>query len=201
MNAFIKKSFCQYVENPGFYHGKVLISTPIIRKNKFQKEVVLIISDDQTRLIGVILNRIFPDFFFHDLQDQFGFSARLSAPPYKENIHYGGHVNIEKGCLLHSTDYASYSTIVLNEDLHLSTTLGVLNDINKHCGPHDFIVTLGHLEWSKDQIQREIQDSIWIVSDPDPYIIFHTPHDNMWERSIKNIGIQPDQLNLYGGHA
>jgi putative transcriptional regulator len=58
---------------------------------------------------------------------------------------------------------------------------------------------VGYAGWGPGQLDREIQQGAWIVSDVDVSLIFETPFEEVWEGSLKRMGIDPAMLVMGSG--
>ena len=44
------------------------------------------------------------------------------------------------------------------------------------------------------QLEAELQESAWLLSDVDSALVFSTPPERMWEASIRRLGADPAAL-------
>ena len=186
-------------EYPGFFQGKLLISMPFIRHSSLAQEVIFVCVHDNYGGLGLSLNKLLPHFNIQDLLCQNDILNWLK----KENIpiHYGGPFETNKGIVLHSNDYGTSSTVSINDQLSLTTTFNVLQDISQEKGPQNFLLILGHYEWEQGQLESEIQENFWIISDINLDIIFDSAVNQTWRKAMKLVGIAPEDLTLGYGHA
>jgi putative transcriptional regulator len=60
-------------------------------------------------------------------------------------------------------------------------------------------VIAGYASWGPGQLDGELAESSWLTLDVDPALIFHTPHDLMWETALRRLGTDPAKLQTSSG--
>jgi putative transcriptional regulator len=58
---------------------------------------------------------------------------------------------------------------------------------------------LGYSGWGPGQLEAELQESAWLISDVSEELIFDTPPDAMWEKAIRRLGADPAVLHTGRG--
>ena len=58
---------------------------------------------------------------------------------------------------------------------------------------------IGYSGWAPGQLENELAESAWLLSDVDADLVFHTPPDQMWERAIRRLGADPATLTMSKG--
>jgi putative transcriptional regulator len=53
---------------------------------------------------------------------------------------------------------------------------------------------LGYSGWAAGQLAQEMAQGSWLHADINTEILFDSPAENMWERCLKNIGIDPESI-------
>ena len=49
------------------------------------------------------------------------------------------------------------------------------------------------------QLEMELEESSWLMSDIDRDLIFNTPADRLWEAAIRRLGADPATLQMSRG--
>jgi putative transcriptional regulator len=62
-------------------------------------------------------------------------------------------------------------------------------------------MTLGCASWQRGQLEDELMSNVWLTSPSTHQILFHTPFDERWHISLKNIGIDSYRLSGIAGKA
>jgi putative transcriptional regulator len=187
--------------NDGFFKGKMLLSTPSLKNaHKRVDEVVLVCVHDIEGIIGITINKAFPNFYLRDLEKHLDFPSVFHSFCHQK-IHCGGPDNIEKGLVVHSSDYQTPLTQVINESIHLSSHIGILDDIHHQRGPSNFIICLGCHQWSHQHLENAIIENQWTLCEADGYLIFDHPIPQMWRKSLEYIGLNSHSNIHECGHA
>ena len=64
--------------------------------------------------------------------------------------------------------------------------------------PHARLI-VGYAGWGPGQLEAELHESSWLLSDIDRDLIFNTPADQMWDRAIRRLGADPSALHTSRG--
>ncbi|MCW9016674.1 MAG: YqgE/AlgH family protein, partial [Kangiellaceae bacterium] len=59
----------------------------------------------------------------------------------------------------------------------------------------------GYAGWEAGQLEREIMENSWLTVPVDPSIIFSTDIEKRWEKAVEILGIDPNNLSEFAGHA
>ena len=179
--------------------GKLLVAMPQLMDPRFTHAVILICGHDKQGAMGLVLNRLIDSLTLQELLDQ----LNMKVPLIKEEIpiHFGGPVEMGRGFILHSTDYLHKASVKINDDVALTATIDILNEIATGHGPHHKILALGYTGWSAGQLETELQQNSWLVVEADLNLIFTKELDLLWKHVLNKIGVNPELLSLEAGHA
>ena len=84
----------------------------------------------------------------------------------------------------------------------ITTSDEILKDISKKQSPKFTRVFLGCSVWNYDQLNNEILENSWIITDSSTEIIFDSPIGlELWKKSLISIGVDPNKLISYAGNA
>jgi putative transcriptional regulator len=189
--------FCN--EQKGYLSGKILISMPFVCDSRFAQKVIYICGHDDKGAIGLVVNKSLDNFSFQDLLQQLDIKANYLGK--KVHMHCGGSVEVNRGFVLHSNDYSSESTIMVDENFFITSTLDILRNIAQGTGPQKYLLALGYVGWSEGQLEQEIQDNTWIISQPSEEILFNCSIELKWKSAFLQIGIDPSLISLDFGRA
>jgi putative transcriptional regulator len=109
-------------------------------------------------------------------------------------------VTPEQGFILHRRREQTWASAIQNDDMSLTTSRDILEDIAQEKGPSDFIFCLGYSGWSKGQIEEELKHNAWLTVEADTNIIFSANEDK-YKNALKQLGIDPAVLSGKGGQA
>jgi putative transcriptional regulator len=100
------------------------------------------------------------------------------------------------GDIVHGEDF---SGMPIAPGLSLTTSPDLLRRLLEPEPPPYARLIVGYSGWSPGQLEAELQESAWLVSDVDPQLIFNTPPDRMWEAAIRRLGADPATLQTSRG--
>ena len=150
--------------------------------------------------MGLIINKPTEDLSFNDLIEQL--SIKPGPQEAQTPIHFGGPVEHGRGFVLHSDDYgANEATLEVKGGFGMTATLDILEDIAEGRGPASSILALGYAGWGPGQLEGEIQQNGWLVSEAESEIVFDLPNTKKWGAALKTLGVDPLTLSAAAGRA
>ncbi|MEM1035704.1 MAG: YqgE/AlgH family protein [Pseudomonadota bacterium] len=180
--------------------GKLLVAMPGIGDSRFNRAVILVCAHSEDYAMGLVLNDPMEDLMLPDLFDQLGIEQDIKLP--ETPVLNGGPVGTDRGFVIHSTDYYSDgATLQVTDAICMTATRDVLVAMASGGSPNRSVLSLGYAGWGPGQIEYELSQNAWIVSDPDMALVFGDAFENKWEASLDRIGIDPAFLHMDGGSA
>ncbi|WP_208351683.1 YqgE/AlgH family protein [Pseudaestuariivita rosea] len=180
--------------------GKLLIAMPGMGDPRFDRSVIYMCAHSDEGAMGLIVNKPAPEVRFSDLLDQLSIKASINTQ--KVTVHFGGPVEHGRGFVLHSADYgANSSTLRVDDNVGMTATLDILEDIAMGVGPEASLMTLGYSGWGPGQLEDEIGRNGWLTCDAKMPIIFDRNNDGKWSAALQELGIDPLLLSAEAGHA
>ncbi|MCQ2741327.1 MAG: YqgE/AlgH family protein [Alphaproteobacteria bacterium] len=178
--------------------GKCLISTPSVQ-DYFSESVIYICSHNFGGTMGFVINKRVKNFSFQDLAIDLPLSFRELPPPI--NLYKGGPLEKTKGFILHSDEYKIESSINTGGGIMVSSSLDVLKDIALGKGPQKGLIALGYAGWVPNQVEQEIANNLWLVTDATPDLVFAPDDDTKWQQAIASLGIDFSNWTSFLGHS
>lgn len=167
---------------------------------RFEKSVVLMCDHSDEGAMGLIVNKPNTEIDLPALLEQL--SIEIKRDLSNEMAYYGGPVELGRGFVLHSPDYASaVATLEVQEDIHMTGTLDVLEDIGRGEGPRRWLLMLGYAGWGAGQLEGEIAQNGWLVCDASARLVFDLPDAEKWQAALESIGVAALVLSSEGGRA
>ena len=166
-----------------------MIAVPEMLDPNFTRTVVLILQQGKEGALGVILNRE-TSLRLRDLCSDH--DIEYAGDPGK-CVRQGGPVQPEQGLVLYGTEHVDPDGKPVNERLQVSastTTLGRLCNLESgrfHCFS-------GYAGWAPGQLEREINEGSWIVTPVDADLVLDLPPDEMWEKALRDNGLDPEAI-------
>ena len=181
------------------YKGKLLISSPEISDGVFDKSIILICEHDANGTMGFILNKPFINVSLETIWTNIGYEKKN---PYltNENVCIGGPLALNAMFVIHSPEYfIDKKTIKVCEEISVTGTKEITDDIQKGQGPRKAIFLLGYSGWTPGQLEDEIMRDSWFVSEKFQNLIFSVDYKTKWTDALLLIGIDPSKLSSYAG--
>tara|TARA_Y100000588_G_C14008632_1_gene818939 strand:- start:302 stop:871 length:570 start_codon:yes stop_codon:yes gene_type:complete len=179
--------------------GHFLMAMPTMPDPRFERTVIYMCAHSPSLTMGIVINKILDNLNLNDILEQFEIDAKTFGDEL--NIHFGGPVETSRGFVLHSTDYQQEDTLVVDEQVSLTTSINVLRHIAEGKGPSKYLLALGCAGWAPGQLDSEIQANGWLHAPADLNIIFDTVNTNKWSRAVGNLGFDIGKLSNEAGHA
>jgi len=180
--------------------GKVLIAMPEIGDDRFKQSVILVCAHAEDFAMGLVLNKPVEGLTLPSLLDQLDIPMTIALPEYQ--VLDGGPVGRDRGFVLHSEDFTCDSaTMHVGRNVCLTATRDALHAIASEAPPEHAVLALGYSGWGPGQIEDEIAENAWLVSDFDTDLIFASDHSDKWNKALDSIGISPLHLQSGAGHA
>lgn len=172
---------------------------PGMEDPNFTRGVTLLCQHNDEGALGITINRP-SEFTLQELLAQVGLKpsdARLAGLP----VFDGGPVHRERGFVLHSPDRQYESSMAVGDNIMITTSRDILEDIAAGTGPEHFLVALGYAGWGAGQLEDEMRENAWLNVMADPELLFELPVDQRWAGAVSRLGIDVGRLQPSGGHA
>lgn len=187
--------------NDRFLGGRVLIAMPGIDDPRFDRSILLICEHTDEMAMAIALNRPVDGLTLPDVLEKLNVKAGGAVP--SEPVLFGGPVERERGRVLHTDDYeCPGSTIPVTEGVAMTATREVLDAIgDARLRPRRSLLALGYAGWGPGQLERELQENVWLTCDPDEALLFGHDYDEKWAKALAKIGVSASQLSAQSGRA
>ncbi|MGC9953433.1 MAG: YqgE/AlgH family protein [Rhizomicrobium sp.] len=167
---------------------------------RFEKSVIFMCAHSAKGAMGLIINKPIDGLSFHELVLKLGIGMtvdRANAP-----ILFGGPMQMGRGFVLHSAEYASAeATLPITPEISLTATVDILRAISEGRGPEKAILALGYAGWDMGQIETEILANGWIHCDADARLVFDTDYESRWQTALAKLGADISGLSAEAGRA
>ncbi len=181
-------------------NGKLLIAMPGMLDPRFAKSVIFMCAHSEDGAMGLIVNKPTPDLKLADLLEQLDIHKGNASRDIR--VHFGGPVEHGRGFVLHSADYsAEEATLDIDEQFGMTATQDVLKALADGDGPNSAMLMLGYAGWEPGQLEHEIVDNGWLVTDATPEIVFGSDSQIKWVAALKTLGVDPITLSATAGRA
>lgn len=174
-----------------------LLSMPQLTDPNFSKTVVLLCKHSEDGAFGLVVNR--------PLITTGRVTVELDPPMSTDRelqVWIGGPVEPHRSWVLvgeEPDEAAELGGVKIADGLYLSTSPMLLGKLLEPVPPPRTRLIVGYSGWGPGQLEAELEESSWLLSDIDADLIFSTPADRLWEAAIRRLGADPAALQMSRG--
>ena len=180
--------------------GKLLIASPGLEDIRFQNSVILICEHSKDAIMGLILNKPLYNFDTNQLFKKIKINNEIKVK--KETTFFGGPVHLNQGFIIHSNDKKYLTSEKISDEVMITTSEDILRDISNNQPPQKTKIFLGCSVWDQGQLDNEILENSWIIISSNKELIFYNNLKlSLWNKSLMEVGIDPNKLVPYYGSA
>ncbi len=177
--------------------GKLLIANPYCSfGDVFDKAVIYIVSHSKTGAFGLIINKQITKLSMKKL---FRLSD-VNIPDMEQNLFVGGPIEPERSFVLHSGEYIKNLLFKPSGEIAVSSNMEIVRDILKGSGPKNVNIFLGYTGWAIGQLEKEIENNYWLISEADNSLIFNEESNFKWHTALEKIGVENSYFASQMGH-
>lgn len=172
--------------------GKLLIAPPVDTGSLWDRTIILITEHDVAGSTGIILNKPsrmplseFGDRLGHDLENLDGY------------VHIGGPVKPTSVSFLHTNDWFSTNTMIVNDFVSISSAADIIPRLAIGDAPKRWRLMLGMCTWEPEQLLGEINAVApwdhslqWCVSSSNLDLLFDTDEEDQWNIALDVCGME-----------
>ena len=181
---------------PGF-----LAAAPHMRDPFFEKTLVFMMEHSDEGSIGLIINQ--PSNI--DLATVLCEMELFLENPIEVAAHppilMGGPVAPQLGWILHSSEWCGPETRVFEDNIAVTASREILQDISAGRGPERYLFCLGYAGWGPGQLVAEIKTGAWINVPCSHVLVLVVPIEDKWRSAITSLGIDPSNIVSIVGDA
>lgn len=178
------------------FNHQILIALPDMLDQRFKRAIILICEHNKNGAMGLVLNNPMP----LDTEQIFD-ELNLDSPLTNHPVLDGGPLNKNCGFVIHKNNEKFNSSINIQDNLTLTTSKDLLDQIAKHSFTNQWQFILGYSGWSTGQLENEIAENAWLTCPADLDLIFNTPIEQKWQKALSLIGINDYKCITGIGHA
>lgn len=179
--------------------NQFLIAMPSMDDPNFAHTVTLICEHNDEGCFGVTINRPI-DITVGDLFKQLEIDS-IEQPVLAATALNGGPVQPNQGFVLHDTSRSWEGTLQVCDNLSVTSSRDILDDIASGEGPDNFLLALGCSSWSPGQVEDELRQNAWLTCPANSQILFNTPYDQRWTSAADILGVDVNLISDTIGHA
>lgn len=176
-----------------------LIAMPSMSDPNFARSLTYIAEHNDQGALGIIVNRPI-DMSLAALFERIDLPLEadgLAAQP----VYFGGPVQTDRGFVLHRPAGEWHSTLVVNDEIALTSSRDILQSVAERGEPAEILVSLGYAGWTPGQLEQEIGQNSWLTVPADLEIVFDLPPEERLAAAMQKLGIDFANLSESAGHA
>jgi|SRR5690606_31351984 len=160
--------------------GKLLIAEPLLADPNFSRSVILLCDHNEEGSVGFVLNKQ-TQLTLGDLLPEI-YSPLL-------NIYQGGPVQLDTLHMLHRMPVA-YGGNEISPGIYWGGSYEALQEsvMNNDYDPDGVRLFVGYSGWGAGQLEQELKEGSWIVTELPEDILFETDNEMIWKKAIRSLG-------------
>jgi putative transcriptional regulator len=158
----------------------LLLSMPQLDDPNFRRTVILLCQHTADGAWGLVLNR--------PTGNAAAEAVRLDPPVTVDNgleLWFGGPVEPERGCLLLGDDPNDLEAIQICHGIYISGSATLLRQLLERERRPKTRLLMGYAGWGPGQLDAELRESAWLITQIELDLIFDVPPADMWETAIR----------------
>ncbi len=159
--------------------GKLLVAAPSMPDGRFKNTVIFICRHSRAGALGLVLNKELGTVPATVVAEQYSVDDVETDTAFR--LVWGGPVDWRRSFILHSRDYVAESSLVVDEEVALTSDGRIVEDILSGQGPSQFVFALGYAGWGPGQLEWELERDDWITVPADSDFVFGGDLAEMWE--------------------
>ncbi len=185
--------------------NKLLVALPSMSDGFFAKSITYICDHSEEGTMGIVINQPLginlPEIF-----KQLNLPDATTVVKRNINVLKGGPVKSERGFLLHThCDQEWQSSMQVSDELTLTASKDALEslalgDDSESTLPEHCLLALGFAGWAPEQLEQEIKEGCWLITDADFDTLFHCMPSERWSKTYQKMGLDPNLITA-GGNA
>ncbi len=154
---------------------------------------MLLVHHEADGSFGLVLNRPV-ELGLPEILEHVGLDSRADATG---SVGWGGPVHPEMGWIIFSgeppADAREREVTTLRDGISVTGSLDVLRSLmaERHS---DLRLLLGYAGWGPGQLEGELVEGAWLLAPLRHEIVFATAAADMWERVVRDLGVDPTAL-------
>lgn len=179
----------EIMKNPDTLCGKCLVYIGDPSDEVFAKSVVYIVSCDEDCVNGIIINKQLFGSASFECSDKNG---NKNVRGMYEDLYNGGPDDPANGFVIYPLENNCFddTMTLVNNNIAVSTSFGLLQDIIEGVGPKKKIIAMGHCVWHRGELEWELFNNKWLIVPSDPKLLFDTERSKRWDEAVKSSGME-----------
>lgn len=178
-----------------------VIAMPTLNDPLFHRSVVYICEHNRDGAMGIIINKPLVELTIQTVLSRLDITPFKACAELEQSVFNGGPLAEEQGFILHTPQTGFSSSIAVSDEIMITTSLDVLKSIGSNMQPKELFVSLGYASWGNMQLENEIVNNDWLVTQLNSDIIFNCPIEDRWQKAAQTLGINIETMSIFMGKA
>ena len=167
-------------ENMAPRQGRILISEPLLNDSYFKRSVVLLTEHSENGSVGFVLNKPI-DLTIQDVIKDF--------PEFDTKLYVGGPVGKDTVHYIHTLGELIPNSVHVKDNIYWGGDFDRVKEVISEglIEPSQIRFFLGYSGWSPKQLEGEIENNAWLISEVEGSWIM-SPDKNMWTEVLNSLG-------------
>lgn len=181
--------------------NQFLIAMPRLQDPYFSNSVTYLWKHNAEGALGIVVNKPLR-VSIADIFSELDIDCTIDEGPFRSKmVLAGGPVERDKGFVIHDSSKTWESSLVVTDDINISASREVLQDIAAGNGPRHFLVALGCAGWDAGQLERELSENAWLTTPATSSLIFSEDYQGKAVTAAAQLGINLTHLSPEAGHS
>ena len=170
--------------------GKILIADPFLKDPNFMRSVIFLCEHQPEGSFGFVLNRLYPQVVGELISDLEG---------CKYPVYYGGPVQPDTLHFLHRSPGLITGGVKVTDEIYWGGEFAEVVSLIKQnkLSYTNIRFFIGYSGWAKGQLDGEMEQKSWVITDGNRQLVFHRDSDLIWKDALKQKGGEYEQLINY----
>lgn len=176
-----------------------LIAMPAMADPVFDHSVIYVCEHHEEGSVGLVINQPTQyslELVFKQLKIVSDFPEQNQYP-----LLFGGPIQQERGFVLHRPMGSWRSSLLLRDEVTVTTSNDIIRAMAINQGPKDVLVAMGFAAWAHDQLEKELLENQWLVCPFRPEILYDIPYMDRWKYAGQMLGVDMNILSTQSGSA
>jgi len=176
----LKYDFFNIEHNIKPKQGRIIIAEPFLPGNYFNRSIVLLVEHSKEGSVGFILNKPV-EYPIKEFINEF--------PDFETGISIGGPVSTNLVHFIHTLGTKIPGSIQIKDNLYWGGDFDQLKKLiaTGLVEPNQVRFFLGYSGWGEHQLEDEIEENSWLVSEIDVEKVMSS-YENLWEEMVEKAG-------------
>jgi putative transcriptional regulator len=160
--------------------GRLLISEPLSQDLFFTRSIVLLTEYSEEGSFGFVLNKLSEYNLSKLFEEDFTFNPI---------VNYGGPVGTETVHFLHTMGDIIENSRQITDNLFWGGNFDIVKDMAKLGALNDKEIRffIGYSGWAPKQLEDELKQNLWLISESNNDIIFNTRSKDDWKNILTKL--------------